>query len=61
MTIYFINMLVEKAFTSDAGSVSDDVDEEVGSNDYYQKVIVMMVHTGVWIMVNYIGIGISLI
>ena len=54
-------MLVEKAFTSDAGSVSDDVDEEVGSNDYYQKVIVMMVHTGVWIMVNYIGIGISLI
>ena len=29
MTIYFINMLFEKAFTSDAGSVSDDdVDED---------------------------------
>lgn len=28
MTIYFINMLFEKAFTSDARSVSEDVDED---------------------------------
>jgi hypothetical protein len=30
VTIYFINMLFEKAFTSDTGSVSYDVDEEDG-------------------------------
>jgi len=53
-------MLFEKAFTSDA-EVYPMMLMKTGSNDYYPKVIVMIIHPRVWIMVYYIGIGISLI